>query len=147
MNSTLYFAYGSNLFRQQMKKRCPSATPVQRAILNGYRLVFVGFSRQWGGGVASVKPSETSSVHGALYRLTESDEKALDRYEGVPSGFYTKDLREIGGETALLYVCTHELEKPPSRLYLETIRKGYDDWGLPLGEIEYVKTMEELEGE
>lgn len=145
MHSTIYFAYGSNLFREQMKTRCPMAEPVRAAKLDGYRLAFVGFSKQWGGGVASVKPCGKSSVQGALYKLTESDEMALDRYEGVPGGFYVKEFMKIDGENALVYVCTHNLEKPPSRLYLETIRKGYFDWGLSLADMQFVKTMEDLE--
>lgn len=145
MNSTIYFAYGSNLCKEQMKTRCPLAEPIRAAKLEGYRLAFVGYSKQWGGGVASVKPSEKSFVQGALYRLTESDEKSLDRYEGVPSGFYVKEFLEIDGEKALVYICTHDLEKPPSKLYLETIRRGYADWGHRISELEFVKTMEDLE--
>ncbi len=144
MHSTIYFAYGSNLFREQMKTRCPMAEPIRAAKLEGYRLVFVGYSKQWGGGVASVKPCDKSSVQGALYRLTASDEEALDRYEGVPSGFYVKKFLDIGGENALVYICAHELEKPPSKLYLETIRRGYADWEHRTSELEFVKTMEDL---
>jgi hypothetical protein len=55
---TFYFAYGSNMHRLAMKRRCPSARAVGPAALNGYRF-FVGLDG-WG----SVGPSAGHIVHG-----------------------------------------------------------------------------------
>ncbi|MCP3167324.1 gamma-glutamylcyclotransferase [Corallococcus exiguus] len=80
----LYFAYGSNLDRAQMRTRCPGATVEARATLPGYTLVFGGFSRRWGGGVASLQRVRGAHVEGLLYRLDTEDLQALDAYEGHP---------------------------------------------------------------
>ena len=36
----LYLAYGSNLNKKQMSRRCPNAKPVGSIILKGYKLEF-----------------------------------------------------------------------------------------------------------
>ena len=38
----LYIAYGSNLHKQQMEKRCPDAVPHAVGTLNGWELVYRG---------------------------------------------------------------------------------------------------------
>ena len=48
---TLYFAYGSNMDRLAMKRRCPGARAVGPAVLEGYRF-FVGVDG-WGSVSAS----------------------------------------------------------------------------------------------
>jgi len=142
----LYFAYGSNLNRAQMAARCPLVQPVGPLVLKDYRLKFAGEgSRWWGpGGVATVAPSPGSIVHGALYRLGIGEDGALDRYEGIATGRYRRveDLVIVDGEAVLVYVGTELLgaENPPSARYLETIRQGYRDWGLPLSALAEVRT-------
>ena len=61
---TLYFAYGSNMSRAAMARRCPRRARIGPALLDGYRF-FVGIDG-WG----SVKPSAGERVHGVLWRLT-----------------------------------------------------------------------------
>jgi hypothetical protein len=51
-----YFAYSSNLNKKQMLERCPDSKPKFMATLHNYKLIFVGWSRQWRGGLASIKP-------------------------------------------------------------------------------------------
>ena len=157
--SRLYFAYGSNLYRPQMRcdspdselarrqrlNRCPDSVPLAPYVLSGFRLAFVGErSQRWGrGGVATVIPAAGCLVHGALYRISALDEAALDRAEGVAQGSYYKDQTTIGyeGEPVLMYVATAALspENKPSALYLETIRAGYKQWGLPLGALDGIE--------
>ena len=38
----IYIAYGSNMNIEQMKRRCPKATPIGKGILKDYKLVFKG---------------------------------------------------------------------------------------------------------
>ena len=68
---TLYFAYGSNLNRAAMARRCPGARAIGQATLEGYKF-FVGVDG-WG----SVKRSAGDAVHGVLWRLTPRDIAAL----------------------------------------------------------------------
>ena len=152
----LYFAYGSNLYKHQMRyngtgdpvsgefsNRCPDSVEVSTFVLENYRLAFVGKSTgRWGaGGVATVIPAPGEVVHGALYRISADDELTLDRMENYiaadpQSGSYSKDetTASFDGEPVMFYVATERQgsEFPPSKMYLETIRKGYEMWGLPL---------------
>ena len=48
-----YFAYASNLNQKQMQERCPDSKPVFTATLPNYKLVFLGWSREWHGVTAS----------------------------------------------------------------------------------------------
>ncbi len=51
----LYIAYGSNMDEEQMAFRCPTATLVGTAIVEGYELIFKG-SRT--GSYATIEPKE-----------------------------------------------------------------------------------------
>lgn len=105
----VYFCYGSNLHRFQMKDRCPDAEALHAVTLQDWQLVFRG--------VADVVPCEGKSVDGALWLISEADEKALDRYEGYPSNYrkeyitLTADENEVG--TAMMYV----MNTSPTNIY------------------------------
>jgi len=137
-----YVAYGSNLCKKQMKKRCPDATPLRAARLYGYELAFVGFSTRWGGGVGTIWPKQNGMVWGALYEMTKKDIERLDGFEGVSSGYYRKMSIEINEIHAYTYVCTETNQNPPSSKYLETIRRGFEDWNLPLTELSGIQTCD-----
>ncbi|MGB7938967.1 MAG: gamma-glutamylcyclotransferase family protein, partial [Pseudolabrys sp.] len=84
---TLYFAYGSNMDRSAMKRRCPGARAVGPGVLEGYRF-FVGVDG-WG----SVRASRGDAVHGVLWRLTPRDIAVLHAYELLHQGHY--DVRHL----------------------------------------------------
>jgi gamma-glutamylcyclotransferase (GGCT)/AIG2-like uncharacterized protein YtfP len=73
----LYFAYGSNMWREQMIKRCPDHRYIGNGIFQGYRWII---SER---GYAYIIKSESDEVHGVVYEISDTDEKRLDRYEGV----------------------------------------------------------------
>jgi len=77
-------AYGSNLDRQQMRRRCPGARAVGPAWLPGHQLAFAGYSASWGGGVGTVIPSPGEVVPGLLYEVGAEDLRTLDAFEGHP---------------------------------------------------------------
>jgi gamma-glutamylcyclotransferase len=130
-----YFAYGSNLSKEQMRERCPQARPVSAVTLHHYRLVFGGWSRKLRGGVATIQPFRGEKVAGAIYELSEEDMKRLDRYEDCPA---TYNRIKIGvnndfGELieAVTYIRARRAEEaPPSKEYLAVIQQGYRDWGI-----------------
>lgn len=93
-NTTLYFAYGSNLSPTQMSSRCPSSPPVGLAHLPDY--AFIISTRRYANVVPNPVPVPTDptanpGVYGVLYALAPEDEASLDGYEGVPFA-YTKEL-------------------------------------------------------
>ncbi len=127
-----YFAYGANLNQKQMKERCPDSKPLFTAVLPNYKLVFVGWSRQWRGGVASIKSFRGERVRGAIYEVTEACLQRLDRYE---SGYNRLKVTVVGEDDehieAITYVKTGRLEDAmPSKEYLAIIQQGLRDWRL-----------------
>ena len=130
-----YFAYASNLNKKQMRERCPDSKPMFVATLPNYKLVFTGWSRQWRGGVASIKPFRGERVRGAIYDISEQCLRRLDRYEGYP-GNYSRFKVIVFGEDdepieATTYIKTGQFEgTQPSKEYLAVIQQGLRDWRL-----------------
>ncbi|MFC2042386.1 gamma-glutamylcyclotransferase family protein [Chloroflexota bacterium] len=127
-----YFAYGSNLNKRQMQERCPDSKPMFTATLPNYKLVFSGWSRQWRGGIASIKPIRDEKVRGAIYEISEQCLRRLDRFE---VGYSRINVTVFGEDDepieAITYVKTGQQEdSPPSKEYLEVIQQGLRDWRL-----------------
>jgi len=128
-----YIAYGSNLNVQQMRMRCPHATILGTAVLKGWELLFKGSKT---GSYLTIEEREGGRVPVVIWEVTESDEKALDRYEGFPSFYYKKELRlqykgiRTGRRrtvTAFAYIM-HE-DRPigiPTGYYMRVCLEGYD---------------------
>ena len=130
-----YFAYASNLNRKQMLERCPDARPEFPAELPNHRLVFAGWSRRWGGGVAGIKPSQSNRVAGAVYQISERCLAALDRHEGCPGVYEHSNVvvfTDLGQAVqAVTYVKVEQSEETaPSPEYVAVIKQGYKDWGI-----------------
>ena len=130
MAKRLYFAYGSNMDRDQMYKRCPDSELVGAAKLEGWRFLINTV------GVATVVPREDGVVHGLLWRISASDEKTLDGYEGVEHGMYRKeelDVEVTGGSTekALIYISSDTEPGVPRPGYIERIISAAQEHGLP----------------
>ena len=86
----LYAAYGSNMDPAQMLQRCPSSPMAGTGWLHGWRLTFGGEDLGWEGALATVVEESDSAVFVVLYDLSESDERALDSWEGADLGLYIK---------------------------------------------------------
>ena len=84
----LYFAYGSNLSHEQMKERCKNPKYIKNIFLEGYKLSFCAIDRDYG--TANIVKKPDSKVPGGVWKISTSDEKELDYYEGFPIK-YTKD--------------------------------------------------------
>ena len=136
MAKRYYIAYGSNLNVPQMRMRCPHATILGTATLKGWELLFKGSKT---GSYLTIERNEKGSVPVVIWEVAETDEKALDRYEGYPNFYYKKDIkvRYRGIRTGLNRVVNafayimHE-ERPvgiPSGFYMRTCLEGYDAFG------------------
>jgi gamma-glutamylcyclotransferase (GGCT)/AIG2-like uncharacterized protein YtfP len=122
-----YFAYGSNLNKEQMMSRCPYAIPVARVKLHGYQLTF--------NRVADIVEEEQAITWGAIYTVFPEDLKNLDRYEGYPK-LYDKIpvvVEDDKGHSyqAFAYVLTIKGLNEPSDGYYHIIKEGYRDWRIP----------------
>jgi gamma-glutamylcyclotransferase len=130
-----YFAYASNLNREQMSERCPDAKPRFTATLPNFKLIFTGWSRKWRGGVASIKPLRGEKVMGAVYEISERDLRFLDRDEGYPNIYNRREVVVFpeDGEAvkAVTYIKVEQSEETkPSLEYVTGIQQGYKDWGI-----------------
>lgn len=139
----LYFAYGSNLDMKAFKRRAPDAEAVSPATLKDWRLTFRG--------VADVEPAKGKEVVGAVWSVTRSDLRAIDRYEGAPH-YYERRWVEVetgrGRVRAITYVMVSAWEWEeglPSPSYLSTIVRGYRHFGLPLPALN--RTLAEVRAE
>jgi len=130
-----YFAYGSNLNKKQMQECCPDSKPLFTAVLPNYKLIFVGWSRQWKGAVASIKASRGDRVRGAVYEVSEQCLRKLDRFEGYPQNYNRLKVIVFGEDDeaieAVTYIKAGQIEEgQPSKEYLAVIQQGLRDWRL-----------------
>lgn len=138
-----YFAYGSNLNVEQMRRRCHGAQLIGTAYWEGHRLVFRGSKT---GAYLTVIPAEGYSVPIGVWYVDKADLKSLDRYEGYPHFYDRQEIwlqcyrKGLGIRNApafrangKVYVMTGIREPGvPSIQYFEVCRQGYDDFGFPL---------------
>ena len=122
-----YCAFGSNLNRLQMAFRCPRSEVLCAGVLHDFRLVFRN--------VADVEFSPGRNTPVGLYRVTRQCVEALDRYEGFPRKYERRFVlvtTDAGPLWCFVYVMREQHIDTPSPGYLATIRRGYQDFKLPL---------------
>ena len=71
----LYFAYGSNLNHEQMKRRCSGAKYIKKHTLKSYKLCFSHKTKHSIYGHANIVKNKKSKVLGALWNINKKDEK------------------------------------------------------------------------
>ncbi|XP_008431037.1 gamma-glutamylcyclotransferase isoform X4 [Poecilia reticulata] len=128
----LYFAYGSNLLKERLQLKNPSATVYCVARLKDYKLVFGNYkglaSDRWHGGVATIEDSPGDEVWGVVWRMSISDLESLDNQENVMLGAYrpvelsvkTKG-QDISCRTYIMNSCVYAR---PSPQYLQIRLQG-----------------------
>ena len=130
-----YFAYDINLSKKQMAELCPESKPKFGVVLPNYKLIFTGWSRQWKGGTASIKPFRGEKVKGAAYEISESGLRKLDKFHDYPTTYkqfnvivWTDDGDPV---EAVTYIKNEQSpETKPSLELLAVIRQGYRDWDI-----------------
>lgn len=150
MSNHFYFAYGSNLNIEQMRRRCPGAEIVGTARLLDYQLAFRGSKT---GSYLTVIPEDGGIVPIGVWRVSDADLDALDRYEGFPQ-FYGRRIISLQVNTdrgsmfcrGIIYIMRGDRDAgAPSRHYLEVCRQGYADFGFRSGPLdEAVKPYKEV---
>ena len=130
-----YIAYGSNLNIRQMRFRCPLARIIGTSEINDYELLFKGSKT---GSYLTIEPKAGGKVPVAVWEVSETDERSLDRYEGFPSFYYkaemTLDVKgiktgKIRRRKAFVYIM-HEDRKigVPSERYVSACAEGYNNF-------------------
>ena len=113
-----------------MLARCPDSQPRFVAVLPNYKIVFTGWSRNWRGGVATIKSFRGEKVRGAIYEVSDACLRQLDKHEAGYSRMnvtvFDEDNQPVA---AVTYIKSGQLEETlPSKEYGEIIRQGYRDW-------------------
>jgi len=140
-----YFAYGSNMSRAQVRQRTGEPAEEKIARLENYALNFDKVARG-GSGTANLVAAEGQVVYGVLYRLSEQQLKALDRFGGVPEHYRRSEMNvvdEQGNKIAAQVYLARKLRKglKPDRSYLQRIIEGAEEHGLPADYIDKLKKV------
>ena len=123
----LYFAYGSNLYLFQMKRRCKDSVFLKKINLKEFKLTFRSKYR-----AADIEPKKNSLVAGGLFEISKSDEKKLDVYEDYPI-LYKKYYFYYYGKKVMTYTMVKKTPfKFPTERYLNIVKKGYKDCKLDI---------------
>lgn len=136
MSKRYYIAYGSNLNIPQMRMRCPGARIIGTSVIKDYQLLFKGSKT---GSYLTIEPMEGAEVPVVIWEVAETDEKALDRYEGYPNFYYKKEMTldikgirtgKVRKRDAFVYIMHEERELGiPSWYYVNTCLDGYRAFG------------------
>lgn len=141
------FAYGSNMLTQRISQRCPSATPLGMATLDGHELRWHKRSRDESGKCDVVESATAGAVvFGVLFQIAVAEKPALDRAEGVGSGYEEKTATvTCNGEShnASIYFATDiEDSLQPYSWYKALVVAGAKEHCLPAA---YVAQLEAAE--
>ncbi len=140
-----YFAYASNMNRAQVKQRVGEPGEEKVARLENYELNFDKIARG-GTGTANIASAEGKVVYGVLYRVSESQLKTFDRFEGVPDHYRRSEVKvvdEQGNQTGAQVYLARKVRKglKPDRFYLQRIVQGAEEHNLPADYIEALKKI------
>jgi gamma-glutamylcyclotransferase (GGCT)/AIG2-like uncharacterized protein YtfP len=140
----LYAAYGSNMNPAQMAERCPHSPQHGTGWLEGWRLTFGGEDIGWEGALATVVEDAHDRVFVVLYELSDSDEQALDRWDGATIGYYCKIRVRVatldGDVLAWVYVLNDYEGGLPSARYLGIMADAAEIAGAPADYVRLLRT-------
>ncbi|KAF8809055.1 hypothetical protein BYT27DRAFT_7163404 [Phlegmacium glaucopus] len=141
-DKTVYLGYGSNLWLNQMKRRCPESKYIGFASLSDWRWIINDR------GYANIISSPGDIVYGLVFQLTAKDESSLDNYEGstyeklyFPVDLVAKgDVSNRRSVKSLIYVdMERKTESEPVKEYIYRMNMGIIDAlkeGIPADYIE-----------
>ncbi|TPW32512.1 gamma-glutamylcyclotransferase [Martelella alba] len=86
MPALVYFAYGSNMLGERLRRRCPTARSLGLARLDHFSLAFDKAGRDRSG-KATILPQAETAVFGVLFTLDLTERAALDAAEGLGRGY------------------------------------------------------------
>lgn len=133
-----YFAYGSNMSLPRLKARVPSAERIGVFTLVEHTLRFHKVSKKDGSGKCDALSTgkRDDYVIGALFEISDGEKSALDRAEGLGSGYEEKliTVSDFQGNThqAVTYYATNtDPSLLPYSWYLNHVINGAKETGVP----------------
>lgn len=157
-NMKYYFAYGSNMDKEDLNSWCKekrkpkieflSVSPVK---LNGYKLSFNYFSSLRKSGAANIMKSDEDCIYGLLVGLEEESIKIIREKEGYPN-YYDEinvEVEKFDGTIVRgvkTYKALKEKERStyiaPKKYYLSLIIKNAKKYSFQNEYIEFLKSFE-----
>ncbi|XP_051949196.1 gamma-glutamylcyclotransferase-like [Xyrauchen texanus] len=145
-----YFAYGSNLLKERLQLKNPSAVFHCIGTIQDYRLNFGLWGDctdcGWHGGVATIQESDGEEVWGVVWRIDNAHLNSLDRQEQVHEGVYSPIEVRVDTEEGSLLCRTYKMNnfRPciPSPQYKQVVCLGAQQNGLPQNYIQKLQTLE-----
>ena len=140
MSTILYFAYGSNMYTARLRYRVPSCRFHSTVQLLKHRLCFHKRSSDGSGKCnAFATAASKDSVFGVVYEISPAEKPALDRAEGLGSGYHDEYLRVQTPDGQDVQVQTYIADRDaiddrlkPYSWYKDFVVKGAQEHGLPL---------------
>jgi gamma-glutamylcyclotransferase (GGCT)/AIG2-like uncharacterized protein YtfP len=127
----MIFAYGCNVDPFQLRRHCPNARVVGTAVLRGHKLVFGGWTEEWGGPTASLQSEEGAICPGVVFRVEDKELEALDILGEGCDGAYKRvefevELKSGESHVVQVYVLKSSLaNRTPSGKYVSAVLIGY----------------------
>ena len=146
-NDSWYFAYGSNMSKQQMLRRTGSVPESVVARLDNYQLAFrkVLIGKDV---FAMIVPKADSVVYGVAYRCSPKAMLQLDHFEGVAENCYQRETVQVTAQNGEILNCIvycgigFSTEAGfPSSDYWDLIKTGAIEHQIPIA---YVKEIQGL---
>lgn len=150
----LYFAYGSNLFSERMKKKYKSVFYLGAAYYPNFGLSFTRKSRSKrmkDGWVADMVFDPNSCVWGMVYYISSNDLLMLDKQEVVylDDGYLRQKVVIFGSNDEEYVAWTYFVKVKgnglPHPLYMKMILDGAQYHKLPRDYIDFLKSIRTLE--
>ena len=141
MKEKYYIAYGIDICEEQMKRKCPDAELIGKAMLKNYALEFKG--------VASVVPQKDMQVPVLIWKISEADEIRLDICKGIYEGIYQKKTCSIELDDRIIFgiIYTNHSSQVslPKISYIQKMIHGYEQNGMDVNYIHetVLKTLHE----
>lgn len=158
MKTFNYFAYGSNMDKNDLDKWCKKKSnskieflDIRPAILEDYKLCFNYFSISRNCGTANIMRKEESKVYGLLIKIDEKDKKKIREKEGHPNHYFeipvnVKTFENDIIKDVLTYKVVKEREKsehqPPSKYYMSLIILNAEKYEFPAEYKKYLRSLE-----
>jgi gamma-glutamylcyclotransferase (GGCT)/AIG2-like uncharacterized protein YtfP len=136
-----YFAYGSNMDKEQMKDRGVIVHTKYKAVLPDFAFAFNKYSKIDHSGKANIESKKGANVYGIVYEIDKSALESLDRYElGYErQQIYVQLMPKNEKVRCLTYICKQgRLGLTPTQEYLAKIVKALKENDFPA---EYIQEL------
>jgi len=140
-----YFAYGSNMLTERLRRRVGDARVIGPCRLAGWRLAFWK-NGQDGSSKCDVARDEGAVVHGVFFDVPEAERPTLDAVEGP--GYERRTIVVVCGEAEMeseAYFARPAFidpNLPPYAWYHRLVMAGAIQHGLPAEYVEFLEATE-----